>query len=63
MTGKWTGDDVGFGYDYWYQPKHNVMISTSWGAPSAIKTGFNLDHVKEGFAPLSSSLYSFDKPL
>ena len=20
-------------YDYWYQPYHNVMISTEWGHP------------------------------
>jgi len=37
-----------FGYDYWYQPYHNVMISTEWGAPSAFSSGFNPAHVAEG---------------
>src|SRR6218665_1697684 len=36
------------GYDFWYQPRHNVMISTEWGAPWAIKTGFNPEHVAQG---------------
>ena len=37
-----------YGYDFWYQPFHNVMVSTGWGAPSAFKTGFNPAHVAEG---------------
>jgi len=36
------------GYDFWYQPLHNVMISSEWGWPSAFRTGFNLKHVEEG---------------
>lgn len=36
------------GYDFWYQPLHNVMISTEWGWPSAFKRGFMLDDVKSG---------------
>ena len=27
------------GYDFWYQPKHNVMISTELGRPHAFKNG------------------------
>ncbi|KAL4515239.1 hypothetical protein Ndes2526B_g09559 [Nannochloris sp. 'desiccata'] len=30
-----------YGYDYWYQPRLNVMISTGWGAPKAFTKGFN----------------------
>ncbi|CAG0891653.1 unnamed protein product [Cyprideis torosa] len=30
-----------FGYDYWYQPYHDVMVSSEWGAPSAFKEGFD----------------------
>lgn len=37
-----------YGYDFWYQPLHNVMVSTEWGAPEAWKSGFNLEHVKNG---------------
>ncbi|KAL5469066.1 hypothetical protein EMCRGX_G030258 [Ephydatia muelleri] len=37
-----------FGYDFWYQVRHNVMISSEWGDPHAFLTGFNPKHVKEG---------------
>ncbi|XP_077176359.1 methanethiol oxidase-like [Paroedura picta] len=29
------------GNDFWYQPRHNVMISTEWGVPKFFITGFN----------------------
>ncbi|XP_054839604.1 methanethiol oxidase-like isoform X1 [Eublepharis macularius] len=29
------------GYDFWYQPRHNVMISTDWGVPKFFLNGFN----------------------
>lgn len=37
-----------FGYDYWYQPYHNVMISTEWGHPRSFAPGFNPKDVAEG---------------
>lgn len=37
-----------FGYDFWYQPRHNVMVSSQWGAPSAFKKGFDLKDVEDG---------------
>uniref|UniRef100_L7MAJ4 Methanethiol oxidase n=1 Tax=Rhipicephalus pulchellus TaxID=72859 RepID=L7MAJ4_RHIPC len=37
-----------FGYDFWYQPRHNVMVSSQWGAPSAFRKGFNMADVQEG---------------
>ena len=40
VKGKWSTDDTKYGYDFWYQPRHNVMVSTEWGAPSAfVKAG------------------------
>jgi len=49
VEGKWeNGPAAPMGYDYWYQPRHNVMISTEWGAPESIKSGFNPQHVAEG---------------
>lgn len=30
-----------YGYDFWYQPAHDILASTSWGAPKAIFKGFN----------------------
>jgi len=50
VKGRWEKDGKGtpFGYDFWYQPRHNVMISSEWGAPKAFKHGFNPQHVAEG---------------
>jgi selenium-binding protein 1 len=49
VISKWEKDDAAkFGYDFWYQPRHNVMISSEWGAPYVIKNGFNLEHVQQG---------------
>jgi len=41
-------DIVPFGYDYWYQPYHNVMISTEWGHPRCFFKGLDLKDVAEG---------------
>uniref|UniRef100_A0A8C4Z4A2 Methanethiol oxidase n=2 Tax=Gadus morhua TaxID=8049 RepID=A0A8C4Z4A2_GADMO len=50
VLGNWEkpGDATAFGYDFWYQPRHNVMISTEWGAPKALAKGFDMQHVKAG---------------
>jgi len=50
VKGSWeaSGHSAQFGYDYWYQPHHNVMISTEWGDPAAIESGFNPEHVAQG---------------
>ena len=28
---RWEGSKTRFGYDFWYQPRHNVMVSSEWG--------------------------------
>ncbi len=50
MKKKWEapGHSAPFGYDFWYQPRHNVMISSGWGEPEAFKDGFNPSHVNCG---------------
>lgn len=50
VIGNWEhpGDSAPFGYDFWYQPRHNVMVSTEWGAPKALGHGFNPAHLVEG---------------
>ena len=46
IKGVWNRQkSVEFGYDFWYQPRHNVMISSEWGAPNTFLHGFNLDDV------------------
>ncbi|GFY93017.1 selenium-binding protein 1 [Actinidia rufa] len=47
------------GYDFWYQPRHKTMISTSWGAPAAFTTGFNLQHVSDGLYGRHLHVYSW----
>ena len=34
-----------FGYDFWYQPRHNVMASSEWAAPNTFMPDFNLEEV------------------
>ncbi|XP_061699655.1 methanethiol oxidase isoform X3 [Syngnathoides biaculeatus] len=60
VIGNWEhpGEAAPFGYDFWYQPRHNVMISTEWGAPKALADGFNPAHVAEG--QYGTSLHVWD---
>ncbi|XP_047503733.1 methanethiol oxidase [Pieris napi] len=43
VTGSWAKGEkrAKFGYDFWYQPYHDVMIATEWGSPKHFKTGFH----------------------
>jgi selenium-binding protein 1 len=49
-TGRWEKDAKGmnFNYDFWYQPRHNVMVSSEWAAPKTFAPGPNFDDVKAG---------------
>ncbi|CAM8914920.1 unnamed protein product [Rhodiola kirilowii] len=61
VKGRWEkpGDSPNFGYDFWYQPRHKVMISSSWGAPEAFTKGFNLQHVSDGLYGRHLHVYSW----
>ncbi|KAJ4723086.1 Selenium-binding protein [Melia azedarach] len=48
-----------FGYDFWYQPRHNTMISSSWGAPLAFTKGFNPQHLSDGLYGRHLYVYSW----
>ena len=49
VKGRWeNGSPAPMGYDFWYQPRFNVMISTEWGAPKALTKGFKVEDVKAG---------------
>ncbi|MEM9943755.1 MAG: selenium-binding family protein [Planctomycetota bacterium] len=50
IQGRWEKDATGmkFNYDYWYQPRHNVMVSSEWGAPNTVSQGFDLKDVAAG---------------
>ncbi len=50
VTGRWDRGINGmrFNYDFWYQPRHNVMVSSEWAAPKTYKSGFKLEDVQAG---------------
>jgi len=50
VKGRWEKSTAGmhYNYDFWYQPRHNVMISSEWAAPNTVKRGFHLKDVKAG---------------
>ena len=47
IQGRWENSmgDIPFSYDFWYQPRHNVMISSEWAAPNTFMPGFDLEEV------------------
>ncbi|XP_077111590.1 methanethiol oxidase [Ranitomeya variabilis] len=50
VKGNWEvqGEAAPYGYDFWYQPRHNVMMSTEWGAPKVLCNGFRIEDVAAG---------------
>lgn len=53
VKGTWErpGGAAPLGYDFWYQPRHDVMISTEWAAPNVFRDGFNPADVEAGEQP------------
>lgn len=50
VVGRWENDIEGmrFNYDFWYQPRHNVMVSSEWAAPNTYQRGFDPAEVADG---------------
>ncbi|MEO8890777.1 MAG: selenium-binding family protein [Coleofasciculaceae cyanobacterium] len=50
VTGRWEqkAEAMRFNYDFWYQPRHNIMVSSEWGAPKTYYPGFDLKDVEAG---------------
>ncbi|MFC7080411.1 selenium-binding family protein [Halorussus caseinilyticus] len=49
VDGRWDPPgEIEMNYDYWYQPRHNVMVSTEWAAPETYYPGFDLEDVEAG---------------
>jgi selenium-binding protein 1 len=50
IAGRWEKSTEGMhaNYDFWYQPRHNVMVSSEWAAPNVVRGGFKPDDVKAG---------------
>ena len=50
VRGRWESslDGMNFNYDFWYQPRHDVMVSSEWAAPNTVRGGFKLEDVQAG---------------
>ncbi len=50
VKGRWERNAQGmhYNYDFWYQPRHNVMVSSEWGAPNTVSRGFDPKDVAAG---------------
>jgi selenium-binding protein 1 len=50
LKGRWEngGRRPSLNYDFWYQPRKNVLASSEFGEPSAYEPGFDLDDVAAG---------------
>ncbi|XP_012271955.1 selenium-binding protein 1-A isoform X2 [Orussus abietinus] len=42
VLGSWTTGEkrAKFGYDFWYQPYHDVLVASEWGVPRVFKKGY-----------------------
>lgn len=50
IAGRWekSAEGMPYNYDFWYQPRHNVMVSSEFAAPSTYGPGFRMEDVKAG---------------
>jgi methanethiol oxidase len=50
LKGRWEngGPRPRLNYDFWYQPRQNVLASSEFGEPNAYEPGFDLDDVAAG---------------
>jgi methanethiol oxidase len=50
LKGRWEdgGPRPPFNYDFWYQPRHNVLASSEFGEPNAYEPGFDIEDVAAG---------------
>lgn len=63
IAGRWERerDGMDFNYDFWYQPRHNVMVSSGLAAPKTYYPGFNLDDVAAGLYGQRINLWDWEK--
>ncbi|XP_037039375.1 methanethiol oxidase-like [Bradysia coprophila] len=60
VKGKYSNVNTPYGYDFWYQPYFDVMISSEWGAPQKFKGGINLDDLAK-FYGHTIHVWSWDR--
>jgi selenium-binding protein 1 len=50
VVGRWekSVEEMHYNYDFWYQPRLNVMVSSEWAAPNTFMPGFKFGDVEAG---------------
>ena len=50
IKGRWEngGEHPALNYDFWYQPRKNVLVSSEFGEPNSYEPGFDLEDVGRG---------------
>ena len=50
VKGRWEngGETPPLNYDFWYQPRKNVLVSSEFGEPNAYEKGFDIEDVGAG---------------
>eukprot|EP00923_Selenidium_pygospionis_P001670 GHVN01002418.1.p1 GENE.GHVN01002418.1~~GHVN01002418.1.p1 ORF type:complete len:459 (+),score=69.34 GHVN01002418.1:2053-3429(+) len=50
IVGRWENEIKGmkYNYDFWYQPRLNMMVSSEWASPNTFNMGFDLEDVPKG---------------
>ena len=50
VKGRWEngGPKPSLNYDFWYQPRKNVLVSSEFGEPNAYEPGFDIEDVGAG---------------
>ncbi len=63
IVGRWEDslEGVDYNYDFWYQPRHNVMVSSEWASPNTYYGGFDLDDVAAGKYGSKVHFWDWDK--
>ncbi len=62
IDGRWEAapGEIELNYDYWYQPRHDVLVSSEWAAPNTYYPGFDLDDVEAGEYGDSIHIWSWE---
>jgi selenium-binding protein 1 len=62
VVGRWESPgEIEMNYDFWYQPRRNVMLSSEWGAPNTFNPGFDLEDVEAGKYGHSVNVWDWEK--
>jgi len=63
VKGRWENEkgDQKLNYDFWYQPRCNVMLSSEWTTPNTFMPGFDLADVPAGKYGHRIHVWDFEK--